>query len=290
MLLFVARIGSWGRSAENESRMTKSHGRKSRARNKSRARGAAFASANAGALHQHSSGPSAADLQLVDPARWGVGTAPDMRTAAGLIGACIERCALCRESLTAKLLDDENLVALAMTAAAVYNLRVIHEPDADSPAVRPLQIFYLLVKHARLHAGDARLLTETVERMPRADRAALLEAALELWTSYGPQGLGLMRGPGACRPSPPSAIRPRRDPALKQMSTTRAETDPADQAAVRRAGQHQVLHHFACQSDPAARSPAVHDPPSQQGDPDPHKREHRGHRPERGPLPRRARL
>ncbi|MCT9094234.1 hypothetical protein N4G70_36145 [Streptomyces sp. ASQP_92] len=60
--------------------MTKSHGRKSRARKTSRDRGAAFASANAGTLHQHSSGPSAADLQPADPKRWGVDTAPDMRT------------------------------------------------------------------------------------------------------------------------------------------------------------------------------------------------------------------
>ncbi|MDG9709590.1 hypothetical protein QC385_15415 [Streptomyces sp. DH10] len=85
--------------------MTKSHGRKSRARNKSRTRGAAFASANAGTLHQHDSGPSAADLQPPDPTRWGVDTAPDMRTASALIGACMDRCAPCQQSLAGKLLD-----------------------------------------------------------------------------------------------------------------------------------------------------------------------------------------
>ncbi|MFF0001411.1 hypothetical protein [Streptomyces avermitilis] len=42
-----------------------------------------------------------------------------MRTASGLIGACIERCALCQESLTAKLLHDENSIALAVTAGSV---------------------------------------------------------------------------------------------------------------------------------------------------------------------------
>ncbi|MFE4698687.1 hypothetical protein ACFRIC_16635 [Streptomyces sp. NPDC056738] len=164
--------------------MTKSHGRKSRARNKSRARGAAFASANAGTLHQHDSGPSGKNLQPADPTRWGVASAPDMRTAAALIGACIERCTPCRESLIAKLLDEDPVV-LAMTAAAIYNLRVIQEPNADSPAARPVRIFYFLVKHVRLHAGDARLLTETVERMTPADRALLLDEALDLWASYG---------------------------------------------------------------------------------------------------------
>ncbi|MCT9010563.1 hypothetical protein [Streptomyces rhizosphaerihabitans] len=220
--------------------MTSSHGRKSRARNKSRSRSAAYAAANAGTLHRHDSGPSGKDLQPADPTRWGVASTPDMRTAAALIGACIERCAPCRESLTAKLLDGEAPVALAMAAGAVYNLRVIHEPDAEDPAARPRRIFYLLVQHARLHAGDARLLTETVERMPRADRGVLLEAALERWTYYGPEGLGLMRGPGGLSDltaiSDPATARPGAEADVHHASGDRpkAETDPADQAAVRR--------------------------------------------------------
>jgi hypothetical protein len=67
--------------------MTKSHGRKSWARKKSRTRGAAYAAANAGTLHQHDSGPSTEDLQPADPSRWGVDAASDMRTASALIGA-----------------------------------------------------------------------------------------------------------------------------------------------------------------------------------------------------------
>lgn len=181
--------------------MTSSHGRKSRARNKSRSRGAAYAAVNAGTLHRHDSGPSGKDLQPADPTRWGVAIAPDMRTASALIGACIERCTPCRESLTAKLLDDENPVALAMAAGTVYNLRVIHEPDADSPAAKPLRIFYLLVKHARLHAGDARLLKETVERMPRPDRGVLLEAALELWTYFSSGSQARSRSSSPASPS-----------------------------------------------------------------------------------------
>ncbi|MFJ9968717.1 hypothetical protein [Streptomyces avermitilis] len=84
--------------------------------------------------------------------------------------------------LAAKLLDDENSIALAVTAGSVYNLHVINDPDAESPAAKPIRIFYFLVKHARLHGGDAHLLPVTVERMARADRAALQAAALELWT------------------------------------------------------------------------------------------------------------
>ncbi|MFD9285256.1 hypothetical protein ACFWD7_50050 [Streptomyces mirabilis] len=50
--------------------MTSSHGRKSRARNKSRRQGAAYAVANAGTLHRHDSGPSSKVLQPSDPRRW----------------------------------------------------------------------------------------------------------------------------------------------------------------------------------------------------------------------------
>ena len=177
--------------------MTKSHGRKSRARKRSRTRGAAYAAANAGTLHHHDSGPSATDLQPSAPSRWGVSDAPDMRIAAALIGACIEGCAPCRAALATKLLDDEDPFALAVTAAALCNLLVIHEQDGETPTAESLQTFLLLVMHARLHAGDARVLVTTVERMSRQDRAALLKAALELWAHYGPQHLDLVvRGQG----------------------------------------------------------------------------------------------
>ncbi|WP_128381588.1 hypothetical protein [Streptomyces cavernae] len=112
-----------------------------------------------------------------------------MRTASGLIGACIQRCAPCQESLAAKLLDDEDPIALAVTAASVYNLHVAHEPDAGSPAAKSIR-FFLFVKHVRLHGGDAHLLPVMVERMSRSDRAALLDDALKLWTHYEPEYLG----------------------------------------------------------------------------------------------------
>lgn len=177
--------------------MTKSHGRKSRARKTSRTRGAAYAASNAGTLHRHDSGPSVTDLQPSVPSRWGVAGVPDMRVASALIGACIDGCAPCRASLAARLLDDEVPIALAVTAGAVCNLLVIHEPDGETPAAECLQNVLLLVMHARLHAGDARVLVTAVETMSLPDRAALLDAALELWARYGPQRLDLVvRGQG----------------------------------------------------------------------------------------------
>ncbi|MEV6742434.1 ASCH domain-containing protein [Streptomyces sp. NPDC051104] len=49
-------------------------------------------------------------LQPANPGGWGVDTAPDMRTASALIGACAERCAPCQQTLAAKLLDEDPIV------------------------------------------------------------------------------------------------------------------------------------------------------------------------------------
>ncbi|MFF1744355.1 hypothetical protein [Streptomyces mirabilis] len=180
--------------------MTKSHGRKSRARNRSSRQGAAYTAANAGTLHVHASGPSTRDLQPADPGQWGVDAPPDLRTAAALIGASIERCAPCRQSLTTKLLEEDPLV-LAVTAGAVYHLHAAREPDAGGLTAGPTQVFFFLVQHARAHGGDARMLRAGVGRMPVADRAELLDDALERWTFYGQQPPGLIhdqdRGPAA---------------------------------------------------------------------------------------------
>ncbi|MFF6993261.1 hypothetical protein [Streptomyces sp. NPDC010273] len=120
-----------------------------------------------------------------------------MRIASALIGACIEGCAPCRAALASKLLDDDDPIALAVTAGAVCNLLAVHEPDGETPTAESLQTVLLLVMHARLHAGDARVLVTCVEEMSRGDRAALLEAALELWARYEPQHLDLVvRGQG----------------------------------------------------------------------------------------------
>ncbi|MGW1564471.1 hypothetical protein ACWCQ1_49805 [Streptomyces sp. NPDC002144] len=174
--------------------MTKSHGRKSRARNKNRTRGAAYAAANAGTLHHHDSGPSHEDLRPADPGRWGLETAPDMRTASALIGARIEQCAPCLESLTAKLLDEDPIV-LAVTAESVYSLHPAREwPNAGGIAGKSTQTFFLLVQHVRYIGDDARTLLAGVERMTRADRAALLDDALGLWTIHRPKH-PLLRGP-----------------------------------------------------------------------------------------------
>ncbi|MFF0191316.1 hypothetical protein [Streptomyces sp. NPDC005244] len=178
--------------------MTKSHGRKSRARKTSRRQGAGFAAANAGTLHVHDSGPSSTDLQPTDSSLWGAESVPDLRAAAALIGACIEQCAPCWRSLTAKLLDADPVV-LAVTAGAVFALHASRDVDAQDFAAQPARVFFQLVDRARAAGDDFRVLRESVKQMPLADRAQLLGEALDLWASYGRQYPDLIRGENLAR-------------------------------------------------------------------------------------------
>jgi hypothetical protein len=171
--------------------MTKGHGRKSRARKTSRSRGAAYTAAQAGTLHQHTSGPTDTDLQPDDPGRWGVDAAPDLRTASALIGARIEQCAPCQTSLAAKLLDEDPIV-LAVTAGTVYRLHEAHEPDNGGLTSDVSQFFLMVV---RASAPDKEhIMLRCVELLLPEDRAALLEESLSLWTFYGTKPTGLLHG------------------------------------------------------------------------------------------------
>ncbi|MET7889009.1 hypothetical protein [Streptomyces avermitilis] len=226
--------------------MTKSHGRKSRARKTSRRQGAAFAAANAGTLHVHDSGPSSTDLRPADPGQWGAESAPDMRAAAALIGACIEKCAPCRRSLSVKPLEADPIV-LAVTASAVFGLHASRGADAQDFAATPAEVFFLLVDRARAAGGDFRMLPPAVERMPLADRARLLNEALDLWASYGQQYPDLTRGENLARgllwsdTQVVAAMNGRSSARPGRAGHPQPRTSAADQHAVRRA--HGGLEH-----------------------------------------------
>ncbi|MEV7394080.1 hypothetical protein [Streptomyces sp. NPDC091215] len=84
-----------------------------------------------------------------------------------------------------------------MTAESVYSLHSAREwSNAGGIAGKSTQIFFLLVQHVRYIGDDARMLLAGVERMTRADRAALLDEAVGLWTIHGPK-YPLLRGPDA---------------------------------------------------------------------------------------------
>ncbi|MFG2463751.1 hypothetical protein ACGFWE_42895 [Streptomyces sp. NPDC048523] len=171
--------------------MTKGHGRKSRARKTSRSRGAAYTAAQAGTLHQHTSGPTDKDLQPDEPGRWGIDAAPDLRTASALISARIEQCAPCQTSLAAKLLDEDPIV-LAVTAGTVYRLHEAHEPDGGGLTSDVSQFFLMVVRASA--PGKEHIMLRCVELLLPEDRAALLEESLGLWTFYGTEPTGLLQG------------------------------------------------------------------------------------------------
>ncbi|MGW2232353.1 hypothetical protein ACWCRG_43865, partial [Streptomyces formicae] len=99
---------------------------------------------------------------------WGAETAPDVRTASALIGACVDRCAPCQQSLAAKLLDEEAVV-LAVLAGSVYTLHAESAPDAGALVSRATQVFFGLVKQAREYR-DPGMLPGAVEMLPRDAR------------------------------------------------------------------------------------------------------------------------
>ncbi|MFI6341011.1 hypothetical protein [Streptomyces sp. NPDC050535] len=252
--------------------MTSSHGRKSRARNKSRRQGAAYAAANAGTLHTHDSGPSGTDLQPTDLSRWGVASAPDMRTAAALIGACIEGCGPCRRSLSVKLLDEDPIV-LAVTAGVVFSLHTSRGADVRDVAARPTQVVFVLAEHARAAGGDFRMLPAGIERLRLPDRAQLLDDALDLWASYGQQYPGLIRGENLARAllwsdTPVTAVmNGRSSDRPDRADHPQPGTSAAEQRAVRRAPDGGLGHVGSSPVRPApvpGRRPSVPRHPSKE--------------------------
>ncbi|MFE2971895.1 hypothetical protein ACFXKC_51715 [Streptomyces sp. NPDC059340] len=169
--------------------------------------------------------------------------------------------------MTAKLLEEDPIV-LAVTAGAVYRLHAAREPDAGGLTPGPAQVFFFLVQHARAHGVDARMLLAGVERMPVADRAVLLDDALDLWTFYGRQHPGLIHGlhPGpAARPDTASAV-PRDESSVIRAAAGRPEAgaDSAEQP-VRRDGDAGHRSASAVRTGPLPRHrPSVTRHPSKE--------------------------
>lgn len=102
--------------------------------------------------------------------------------------------------------------------------------------------------------------------MSREDRAALLKAALELWTHYGPKRLDLVvRGQEGLADLTVVRARPRRTQALKSRPPSR--TDRCSRPRHRPARPAYRPYTPSCSSPTAVD----HIP---YGDPDPHEREH----------------
>ncbi|MEV6357935.1 hypothetical protein [Streptomyces hydrogenans] len=152
--------------------MVKSHGKKQRAKNKARRTGAAYASAAAGTLHQHTPLPDMSALDTV-PALPGLFVDKDL--SARLVAACRAGCRPCQSSLTPKVVEDRaTLLALAW---AIYTTL----PTAGALATATTQEWAPLARAAYDDMGAAPDMLEAFGAMSAVQRSELLEDALDHW-------------------------------------------------------------------------------------------------------------
>ncbi|MFJ4343240.1 hypothetical protein [Streptomyces sp. NPDC088915] len=156
--------------------MVKSHGKKQRAKNRSRRTGAAYASAAAGATHKHEPLPDMYALQAIP-------YLPDLFVnadlAARLVAACQVACQPCQRTLTKKVLGHEPTL-LALTAAIYGTMPAGPVASATTQAWAPL------ARAAQEDMGEAAEALEAFGALSVEARADLLEDALDHWTMGGP--------------------------------------------------------------------------------------------------------
>ncbi|TLQ38961.1 hypothetical protein [Streptomyces marianii] len=177
--------------------MVKKHGKKQRARQKSRRTGAAYAAAAAGTTHTHSPLPDMSVIRLVPHGSWRV---LDLDLAARLVAACRVGCQPCQKSLAKKMLPDR--ATLAALAGAVYGTLPTSGMFASSPTREWAPLARAAMKAA---SGDEAF--AAVEAMDEEAAAALLEDSLDHW-AMGDPNLGdavqmLAEAPPRQRPADP---------------------------------------------------------------------------------------
>lgn len=156
--------------------MVKSHGKKQRAKNKSRRTGAAYASAAAGTTHKHEPLPDMAALQTVP-------YLPDLfvdtNLAARLVAACRAACQPCQRTLAKKAVEHEATL-LALTAAIYQTMPAGPVASATTRAWAPL------ARAAYEDMGEATEALEAFGALNAEARSDLLEDALDHWAMGGP--------------------------------------------------------------------------------------------------------
>lgn len=156
--------------------MVKSHGRKQRAKNRSRRTGAAYVSAAAGTLHHHTPLP---DMSALDTVPGLPGLFVDKDLAARLVAACRAGCRPCQSSLTPKVVEDR--ATLLALAGAIYTTL----PTTGSLAAATTQAWAPLARAAYDDLGAAPDMLEAFDAMSAAQRSELLEDALDHWAVGG---------------------------------------------------------------------------------------------------------
>lgn len=150
--------------------MTKNHARKQRARARKQASGASYTSTASGTAHVHD-GPAIGPL---DGTGFGADRTADMRTAAALIGACLQECVPCQRSLADTVLAGDRLVVAGL-AGTVYSLL-----PSPGPVVSPTtRAFHPLAQASR--SGDGVPVLAFVDALDRQELEDLLEDTLDAW-------------------------------------------------------------------------------------------------------------
>ncbi|MFF6903346.1 hypothetical protein [Streptomyces hydrogenans] len=157
--------------------MVKSHGKKQRAKSKSRRTGAAYASAAAGTTHQHDPMP---DVSAVEEISYLPVEFVDTGLAARLVAAARAGCQPCQRTLSKQVVDDGRSTLLAL-AAAIYG----HLP-ASSVASATTRGWAPLCRAAHEDMGEAPEMLEAFGVLSLQERAELLEDVLDHWAMGGP--------------------------------------------------------------------------------------------------------
>ncbi|WP_431776474.1 hypothetical protein [Streptomyces cucumeris] len=157
--------------------MVKKHGKKQRARQKSRRTGAAHASAAAGTTHEHTPLP---DMAILEELPHRADRELDTELAARLVAACRTACKPCQKTLARKLRTEQR-PTLTVLAAAVFGL----VPTVGAFASPTTRSWAPLARAGKSDPAAAAEALAAVEAMDDASASDLLEDALDHWAMGG---------------------------------------------------------------------------------------------------------
>ncbi|GAA5083297.1 hypothetical protein [Streptomyces similanensis] len=157
--------------------MVKKHGKKQRAKQRSRRTGAAHASAAANSLHRHEPLP---DMAILEELPHHAGRELDTELAARLVAACRTGCKPCQRTLAKKLRTEQRPTLVALAAAVYATL-----PTPGFTASPTTRTWAPLARAGKTDASAAADALAAVEAMTDADASDLLEDALDHWAVGG---------------------------------------------------------------------------------------------------------
>lgn len=153
--------------------MVKKHGKKQRAKTRSRRTGAAHASAAANAIHRHEPLP---DMTVIEELPHRGGREVDTELAARLVAACHAKCGPCQKTLAKKLRTEQRPTLVALAAAIYATL-----PTPGFIASPTTRSWAPLARSGQTDPAAAAEALAAVEAMDDASASDLLEDTLDHW-------------------------------------------------------------------------------------------------------------